>query len=100
MDQFNSRFHQVFPGKIQSGHRAHKTQQRHILDGLLEHHLDQVPRMSEPNRTRAEEQRHINTLRVEGKIEQEEWRKRTDELSDCARWVASGRVQSKNPKTP
>jgi hypothetical protein len=56
--------------------------------------------MSEPNRTRAEEQRHINTLRVEGKIEQEEWRKRTDELSDCARWVASGRVQSKNPKTP
>jgi hypothetical protein len=56
--------------------------------------------MKEPDRTRAEEQRHINTLRVEGKLEQEEWRKRTDELSDCARWVASGRVQKTTESKP
>lgn len=51
--------------------------------------------MTEPSRTRAEEQRHINLLRVEGKIDRDEWWQRTDELSDCGRWVATGRVHKK-----
>lgn len=47
---------------------------------------------AEPRRTRAEEQRRLNDLRVHGELSQEEWREKTDELSDLARWTAEGKV--------
>ena len=49
--------------------------------------------IAEPNRTRAEEQRRINDLYIDGKLTRDEWREKTDELSDLGRWTSKGRVQ-------
>lgn len=48
---------------------------------------------SGPNRTRAEEQRYINDMYIAGTMSREEWREKTEELSDLGRWNAKGRVE-------
>lgn len=48
------------------------------------------------NRTRAEEQRHVNDLYVNSKISREEWIKKTDELSDIQLWGPKGKQKNQN----
>jgi len=45
-----------------------------------------------PGRTRAQEQTAINILYINAQIGRDEWRKRTDELSDLLMWCAKGRL--------
>lgn len=46
-------------------------------------------------RNRKEEQAHQNNLYATGKIELNEWRKKTDELSDIDKWNAKGMIMPK-----
>lgn len=46
----------------------------------------------EAGRTRAAEQAHIDTEFCNGRMSREEWRKRTDELSELTKWSVSGRI--------
>lgn len=50
-------------------------------------------KVSSPNRTRAEEQRYINDMYIAGTMSREEWKDKTEELSDLGRWSAKGRVE-------
>ena len=45
-----------------------------------------------PRRTRAQEQRRIDTEYCNGRMELDEWKRRTDELSEVSKWTAEGRV--------
>ncbi len=47
----------------------------------------------EQGRTRHEEQQHVNSMFMFGKIERDEWKLRTDELSDIGQWVAEGKIK-------
>jgi len=44
-------------------------------------------------RTRAAEQAHINIEYANGRMELSEWQKRSDELSEPLKWVASGKIK-------
>lgn len=49
--------------------------------------------ISTKSRTRAAEQEFVNTEFCNGRITLDEWRRRTDELSEPTKWSASGRVR-------
>jgi len=44
--------------------------------------------------TRAQEQSRIDIEYCNGRMERDEWIKRTDELSDISKWNASGKIPS------
>lgn len=49
------------------------------------------PRPSMPRRTRAEEQARVDTEYCNGRMTLDDWRARSDELSDPSQWCARGR---------
>ena len=43
--------------------------------------------------TRAQEQARIDTEYCNGRMERDEWLRRTDELSDVSKWTATGKIE-------
>lgn len=52
-----------------------------------------VKRTGIPSPTRAEMQARVDTYYGQGRIELEEWRRRTNELSDVEKWDQHGRIK-------
>ena len=42
--------------------------------------------------TRAQEQARINTEYCNGRMERDEWARRTDELSEVSKWTSAGKI--------
>jgi hypothetical protein len=55
------------------------------------------PQPNEAGYTRAQEQARLDSDALLGRITLEEWRKKTDELSDIKTWVAGGKVKKTLP---
>lgn len=51
------------------------------------------------NRTRAEEQSHVNYLYANSSISREEWIEKTNELSDIQLWGPEGKRKQQNLQT-
>lgn len=64
----------------------------HDMD-LVRIEMTKAPEI-EQGRTRHEEQQHVDSLFMFGKIERDEWGRRTDELSNIGLWVAEGKIRT------
>jgi hypothetical protein len=51
-----------------------------------------IPHTPEAKPTRAEEQERIDTEFSSGRMERDEWRQLTDEMSNPLKWTASGKL--------